>query len=304
MARSPVTRKDLNLLTVLEALHQEKSVSRAAVRLNLTQSALSHALSRLRDNFGDELFVRAPGGIEPTAFTQRIMPEVTGILGATKQVFESRGVFDPAVSDRMFRIGVPEYAGFTLLGELYALLEKTAPHVRILTLNLVRSEGEDVLRDNRADLIVGRFHVPAKAYDYQDLFADDFVCVGGRESKWIRNGKISLDNYLKAPHLNISLVGQFRHHRIDRELAALGKERGFRMTVSNIGLAFHLVRDSDMLLTVHTRIARPLAKTLGLKIAKLPFKSPVYETRQIWHRRYADDPGHKWLRDMVRKAAD
>src|SRR6185312_1157488 len=167
MKPSAIARKDLNLLTVLEALYQERSVSRAAIRLNLTQSAVSHALQRLRDNFDDKLFVRAKGGITPTALAQRLMPEVNEILGASKRLFEARTDFSPQTSDRLFRIGVPEYTGFILMRPFHDILQKEAPNVNILTVNLIRSEWEEVLQEKRIDLIVGRFHVPTKAYMHE-----------------------------------------------------------------------------------------------------------------------------------------
>lgn len=303
MARPKSTKKDLNLLSVLETLYQERSVSRAAAQLNLTQSAVSHALKRLRNNFGDELFVRSASGIEPTAFAQKIITDVSDILTASQNVFERRHEFDPAASDRLFKIGMPEYAGFALLKNFQEILQETAPSIRILTVNLTRDEWEDVLQHDRADLIVGRFNVPTKTYNYEDLFSDEFVCVADTKSRWIKGGKISLENYLKAPHLHISIVKNFQQSRIDRELARMGKQRKIQMTVSNAGLAFHLLKGSDMLLTAQARIAGPLAETLGLKTAKLPFKSPVYETRQIWHRRFDDDPAHIWLRKTLRTAA-
>lgn len=302
MKKMPLNRKDLNLLTVLEALYREKSVSRAAQQLNLTQSAVSHALQRLRDNFGDEMFVRSKGGIAPTVFVQGIMPEINEILGASKRLFEIRNAFEPGTSDRLFRLGMPEYTGFVLLPALQAILQKEAPHIKILTLDLMRSEWEEILQDDRADLIVGRFNVPTKGYDYDDLFDDDFVCLGGARTPHLKGGKISLEHYLNARHINISMTGT-QHNRVDRILADMGHERTFSITVSNYGSALHLLQDSDMLLTVHTRIADAVAKRMGLKVAKLPFKSPSYETRQIWHRRYNDDLGHQWLRKAIQRAA-
>lgn len=303
MTRSPLNKKDLNLLKVLEALYLEGSVSKAAGKLYLTQSAVSHSLKKLRENFDDEMFVRSSDGMSPTAFTQSIMPEVSMILGASKRLFDQRRVFDPATSDRLFKIGMPEYVAFALLENLFANLEKDAPHVKIMTVNLTRHDWEDAIEGGRVDLVVGRFDIPAKNCNYEDLFTDKFVCISGAKAKWIKGGNISLQDYLSASHLNTSINGNFQSRRIDRELEKQGEKRNIRMTVSSYGPAFHIVKDSDMLLTEQERIATPLAKTLGLKIAELPFESPVYTTRQVWHRQYDNDAGHLWLRGCLRDAA-
>lgn len=290
---------DLNLLVVFDALVAEEHATRAAERIGLTQPAVSHALNRLRALFGDPLFVRSPRGMMPTPLAQDIAPSVRSILEQVEGVILGGHTFDPAESTRQFTLGLSDYAAFVLLPRLTARLDREAPGVSLIVRNTSRGVGLPMLEDGAAELIAGNFPDPPAHMREELLYEEDFICAGRGDHAGL-DGPIDLDRYLALRHLQVSMKGNPRGY-VDAVLAERGLKRTVAVTVGHFLMAPMLVDASDLIATEPRRLFAPLAGRLPLKLFPPPLDIPPFRVVQTWHARHDADPGHLWLRHVLRE---
>lgn len=290
---------DLNLLVVFDALVAEQHATRAAERIGLTQPAVSHALNRLRALFGDPLFVRSPRGMVPTPLARDIAPSVRSILKQVEGVLLGGRAFDPAESTRHFTLGLSDYAAFVLLPRLTARLDREAPGVSLIIRNTSRGVGLSMLEDGAAELIAGNFPEPPAHMREELLYEEDFICAGRSDHAGL-DGSIDLDRYLALRHLQVSMKGNPRGY-VDAVLAEQGLKRTVAVTVGHFLTAPMLVDVTDLIATEPRRLFAPLAGRLPLKLFPPPFDIPPFRVVQTWHARHDADPGHQWLRRVLRE---
>jgi DNA-binding transcriptional LysR family regulator len=297
MRNDQLARVDLNLLVALNALLAEKSVTRAAGRLGLTQPAMSHALRRLRALFDDPLLVRTPRGMLPTAKAQRLDEPVQRILADVARTFHGEPAFDPRTARRTFTIFASDYCAFLLLPRMLARLSSIAPGVDLV----VRTGITDyvlALEDGRLDVLLGVYDQDARNAYKQKLFRERFVCMVRRDHPQVKQ-TLRLDDYVSVPHLLVAPRGARPGGYIDDELAKRDGRRRIALTVPHFLLAPHIVASSDLILTVAERIARVFADLLPLRILEPPIKLSSFTISQYWHERQHNDPAHVWFRSVV-----
>lgn len=292
---------DLNLLVVLDALLVERSVTRAASRLGLSQSATSHALARLRDHFGDPLLVRTGDKLALTARATDLAEPVRGALAQLDGAVRGARAFDPARARRAFTVAMADHVGALLLPPLHARLARAAPDVD-LRVAAVHRDIEAALDSDAADLLVTMSSGgdDAPGLYQQRLFDDRYVCVVRRGHPATRRA-LTVEAYAALPHLLIAPRGG--RGIVDRELAARGLARRVAMQVPHALVAPHVVAASDLVLTVIARFARAYADILPLEVLDVPLALPALTCRQRWHERSHHDPAHAWLRARVVEAA-
>lgn len=290
---------DLNLLVVFDALVAEGHATRAAERIGLTQPAVSHALNRLRALFGDPLFVRSPRGMIPTPLAQDIGPSVRAILEQVETVLLGGRAFDPSESTRQFVLGLSDYAAFVLLPRLTARLDREAPRVSLVVRNTSRSVGLPMLEDGGVELIAGNFPEPPTHMREEMLYEEDFICAGRGDHSYL-DGTIDLDRYLSLRHLQVSMKGSPSGY-VDAVLAGKGLKRNVAVTVGHFLMAPMLVDASDLVATEPRRLFAPLAGRLPLRLFPPPLDIPSFRVVQTWHARHDADPGHQWLRRVLRE---
>lgn len=290
---------DLNLLVVFDALVAEGHATRAAERIGLTQPAVSHALNRLRALFGDPLFVRSPRGMVATPLAQDIAPSVRSILEQVEGVLLGGRAFNPASSKRQFTLGLSDYAAFVLLPRLTARLDREAPGVSLIVRNTSRSVGLPMLEDGSAELIAGNFPKPPAHMREELLYEEDFICAGRGDHSGLE-GTIDLDRYLSLRHLQVSMKGSPSGY-VDAVLAEKGLKRNVAVTVGHFLMAPMLVDASDLIATEPHRLFAPLASRLPLNLFPPPIDIPPFRVVQTWHARHDADPGHQWLRRVLRE---
>jgi DNA-binding transcriptional LysR family regulator len=297
-----VQRLDLNLLKVFDALFEARRVTRAAERLNLSQPALSHALARLREALGDELFTRTPGGMRPTPYALAIAPRLRAALAQIDSALASRG-FDPATSTRTFTVGANDYVQLVLLPGLIARLNQVAPQVRLVA----RAFGDELplkaLAQGELDVAIGLFNSVPSPLVAQTLFSDRFVCIGRRAHPAWRGGGLTLERFAAARHLLISPQGGGFHGPVDEALSGLGLSRRVCYSIQQFLLAPLVVARTDMLATTAQRVARLIAPMLQLRVAELPLALAPFEVKQLTMSRELDDPGVQWLRGEILRQA-
>ncbi|HEY3912064.1 MAG TPA: LysR family transcriptional regulator [Stellaceae bacterium] len=312
---------DLNLLRVFDALIEERSVTRAGERLGLTQSAISHALNRLRYVLEDELFVRGPEGMRPTARAAEIAPRLRqGLMHL--QLALTPGEFVPEQTHRRFTIVCGEYVGAVLVPPLLARLREAAPHAefRIRPSNTGVAEA---LLAGRADLAIGSFRRVPEWFACAPLFRETRVWVVSADHPAAAWPELTLERLAALPHLINSATGEDEQavagyvidHGLERlvmrsevgllqgALAARGLSRIVGLTTPHFLAALAVISHSDMAAPLPRRLAVAFAGVYRLKLFEPPYDSPPFEIMALWHREHGSEPATIWLRSVVHEVA-
>jgi DNA-binding transcriptional LysR family regulator len=289
-----LSRVDLNLLVVLDALLAERHVSRAAIRLNKSQPAVSHALARLRHLLDDPLLVRRSGGLEPTARALEIAPALAETLDRMRHLLAPAG-FDPAAERRTFRLAMSDYGAAVILPVLLPLIRAQAPHVDLVVSQASREVMVSQIVDGEIDLAFGVFPGLDRSVRSHRLFDERFACLADAASLGGRQA-MDLAAYLERPHALVDLRAD-RPSEIDAALVELGHKRRICLIIPHWGVAPYLIAGTDLVLTVASRILP--ARGNGLCVFTPPFETPTFPFIQIWHKRRDADPAHQWLRAQL-----
>lgn len=291
---------DLNLLVVFDAVMQERSVTRAASSLALSQPALSHALARLRHMLKDELFIRSPKGMIPTPRAEQLALPVRRALDELRHSFEPP-LFDPATANRHFRIAVDNYAAIVLAPPLAARIAKTAPGVTLEfrpsgTLNIA-----DLLDRGQLDLAIGPPTQEGERFSQQPLLEDRFVALLRRNHAAASTRKLTMETFAALPYLEISSSAYDRTF-IDEALSQKNLARRITMRAPFLSVV-RILAASDAVAVLSIRVARELMGYRPLVMRDLPFPSPALQTAMTWPRWLDSQPADRWLRDMVGRSA-
>lgn len=298
MNASQLSAIDLNLLVALEALLEESSVGQAASRVGLSQSAMSHALGRLRVLFDDQILVRSSGSMHATARAEAVRIPLGHCLEQVRRIVFEGLRFDPATSSRRFRIATEDYFSGVLLAEFIAVVRAEAPG---LDIELVRS-GLDPIRQlssHDADLLIGVFGADT-GMRREVLFSDDHACLLRSDHPDVGR-RLSLKVYAATPHVVVS-VGARRPTRVDELLAKRGLKRRVALRVDNFLAAPIAVAASDLLFTCPLRLAAaPLLG--GVRRVRAPLELGSFEYAMLWPEWREEDPAHAWLRSVLGRVA-
>jgi DNA-binding transcriptional LysR family regulator len=292
---------DLNLLVALRALLAERHVTRAAARVGLSQPAMSHALARLRDLLGDPLLVRTPGGMQPTARAEAMAVPLERALEDVARLLASPAPFEAARSTRKFRIATNDYMELVLFPRLLARLWEDAPGIDVRAKNIGARVNEE-LAEARIDLAMGvgpQFGTPhpPPGIHIQRLVSDRFVCVVREDHPTVKK-RLTLDEFVAMPHALVSPRGE-SGSVVDTALASLGKKRRVAVEVPHFLVAPHVVRETDVILTLAARVAHSLGPLLGLRQLAPPIELEGFSMSMAWHERQHGDPAHAWLRALI-----
>ncbi len=311
---------DLNLLRVFDALIEERSVTRAGERLGLSQSAISHALNRLRYVLNDELFVRVSDGMRPTARASEIAPRLREGLLQIQLALAPRE-FIPCRTNRRFTIACTEYAGTVLMPGFIARLRVEAPNaeLRIRPSNMGVAEA---LLAGRVDLAIGSFRRVPEPFAYQPLFRETRVWVLSVDHP-AAGGDLTLERLAELSHMIISATGEDEHavdgyvidHGLERlvtrselgllqgALAAHGLRRVIGLTTPHFLAALAVVSQSDMAAPLPRRLAAAFADRYRLKLFEPPYPSPPFDIMALWHRDHGEERAIAWLRGVLQEVA-
>lgn len=291
---------DLNLLVALDVLLEERHVTNSAMRLGLSQPAMSRTLNRLRKLFNDPLIVRAQKGYDTTPRAEELTATLKTALAQVRAIF-SEAEFDPATSADKFRISTLDYSELVIFPQLMGRIRAAAPGVKLEVLQRSILSVEEII-DGAADISIGL--KPSKFPKHcvaETLFEDDYVCVMHKDHK-IAGQKLTMENYLKYPH-SIIHTGLTPGSYLDDALAKLGYERNIVKRSPHFVASLFAIGQSDMLQTVPRRLATPMIKAAGMIAHNLPFKIKPMVLSQMWHSRNTNNPTHKWMRGQIRASA-
>jgi len=297
-----LTRVDLNLLVALDALLTERSVTRAAARFGLGQSAMSHNLARLRELFGDELLTRGPEGMRPTPRALALIDPVRITLAQITTLVSRDETFDAGTAERLFRIGLPDSAEVLFGPALLAHVCETTPGVRLR--HYATDRLFDELDADNLDLGIVFGPLPPEGrthHKQRQLGTDTFLCMFNADRVGV-SPPISLEDYVRLPHV---LTSQRKGEQgvVDEALASLGLRRTVVLTTPRFVAVPFLVAGAAVVTTMHTKLARFFAGALGLSLSPVPVKLREQPITLVWHASYDRDPAHMWLRRTVMRIA-
>lgn len=301
LRNSELRRLDLTLLLVFLGLVRHRKALDVAVELGLTQSAISQSLKRLRDIFGDELFLRRPHGMEPTATALALEAPVTAAVDALRGALGVARDFDAATATGLVRIAALDAEQAVLIPPLVARLRQLAPGLTLSVLPLGRGAAMDALSEGRADLVLGYVWDLPEAISGEPIYEESFL-VAGRPEALPRAPHISIDDYCAADHVLISPGGDLRGV-VDDQLEAMGRSRRVILGLPAFLPALAAAAVSSALVTLPTRVAQAFAAGFGLVTAEPPIPVRRFPVSVFWHRRNETDPKTIWFRQLIREVS-
>lgn len=289
---------DLNLLVALSALVAEENVTRAGAKIGLSQSAMSHALGRLRATFDDAILVRSRGKMVATARARALALDIDDALSTLSRAIGGGKGFDPARAKRTFTIAMSDYAELVVLPPLLARLRREAPGIDLwvvvvtdpITERLARGDVDLAIAPTRAiDRAPGIFAEP--------LFDERFVCVF-RKGHPLGKARLTVKRFAEASHVLVAPGGQ-RGSFVDSALESLGLARNVVCGVPHFLVVPHLLAHTDLVVTLAERVVRTFPATAKLEVRTPPLDVPGFVMSQLWHARHERDEGHAWLRGLI-----
>lgn len=300
---------DLNLLRVLDAVMSEGSLTRAAAVLAMTQPAVSHALKRLHQAVGEDLFVRSAHGMKPTPLAEALWPQVRSALAALREALAPEE-FDPLRHAVQLRLAMADATAALLAPVLVGGIERSGALVNLRMLPLTTRDPRRLLEADEADLAVGFFPetvtaIAARGHDsplrHMRLYSTRYVCVM-RQGHPLAAAPLTLDAYCAAQHLLVSFSGR-AHGYVDQALQALGRQRRVMLTVNQFFTAGRVVAHSDLLTVLPEGFLQATGYGPGLVTRELPLALEPVHVGMVWHLRHDGTPSHRWLRQQVQAAS-
>lgn len=302
-----ISKIDLNLLVYLDVLLREKNVTRAADQLSITQPAMSNGLKRLRELFSDPILVRTSEGMMPTARALQLQPIVRDVLSKLEATIQPETEFDPATSNRTFRIMSSDYAETTLIAKVLGELRKQAPSV---TLDIVTPSDVSFhdVELGKVDMAINRFEELPMSFHQKVIWYDTFSCVVNKAHPCIPD--FDLNSYLNHQHVWVSKTGfgvgvgidpneVQKLGWVDLELAKLGKKRDIRVFTRHYHMALWLAKEQGLIATLPTKATEIYADNPDVIVLEPPFDIPPIALKMAWSPLLHHDAGHIWLRRLI-----
>ena len=291
-----ISRIDLNLLVVLDAIYTERGITRAAAKLHLTQPAISHSLGRLRVLFKDELFAREGRAMVPTPLARNLIEPVRTALRGLEATLGELESFDPATTRKHFTLAVRDVFEAPLLPPLMHAIGASAPHVDLAAVQVERRELESELASGTLDAALDVLLPLSDQVKRRRIRLDSLVVVTRKGHPLAR--RMSLPNYLKQEHILVS-SRRSGPGLEDVELSRQGLSRRVRLRCQHYFAACRVVSQTDLVLTMPGRYAQVANNPFGNTISPLPFQMPTLDAYLYWHANVDREPANRWLREQV-----
>ncbi len=288
---------DLNLLLVFDAVYRERSISKAAIALHLSQPAVSNALARLRGRLDDPLFERNAQGVSPSPRAKALVEPIRQALSILERSLCGDNSFDYSSSDREFVIAVEDYGETVILPRFLDWLARVAPQVRINIRPEPSSYLGTELRDGRVDFALDYFPMRQSGYESKCVLTEGLLTLSRSNLPEVGE-RLSLDNFLKLRH--VALAPRVRtNSMIDLALSKRGLKRTIAVTVPHFLSMPVMVQNSDMVCTMPRRMANLYVDHFRLRSHVVPLRVPEFPIYMIWHDSHEADAGHRWLRSHL-----
>ena len=291
---------DTTLLLVFLGAMRHRQATAVAREMGLTQPAVSHALKRLRNLYGDPLFLRRAHGLEPTALAHDLEPKVRRIVRLISETLEGSEEFSPSTAAATLKIGAFDYELTGIIPRLVAELRTESPNVNVHAFPLQNQEALDALVQGQIDLSIGYFDFPSNSeasFAAQDLYAEHYVLAGRRDHPLFL-GDLTLERVAAAHHLLISPYGPNRN-LVDHALHLHGFKRKIQTVVPSLFAALSIIENSDFVVTLPSRVARYNAHRFDIVHKPLPIDGGSFRLHSVRHMRDANNPLHLWVLEKL-----
>jgi DNA-binding transcriptional LysR family regulator len=306
-----ISRIDLNLLIYLDVLLREKNVTKAADQLGITQPAMSNSLRRLRELFNDPLLIRTSQGMSPTERARELQPQIRDILSNIEKAVQPSAKFNPAESDRVFRIMASDYAESTLIPGLLREIRDSAPNIRLDILTPSDVTFQDVEK-GKVDMAINRFDYLPQSFHQVTVWRDNFTCLMSQNNPVLED--FNLESYLNAHHIWVSKTGMGvgvgmnpgdtqRLGWVDEALGDMDKKRHIRVFTRHYQVAALLAEQPDLIATLPKQAALLHIKHSKLTQRPPPFPIVPIELKMAWSPLLHHNPGHSWMRHLIVEVA-
>lgn len=292
---------DLNLLVALDVLLEECNITRSSERLNMTQSATSGILKRLRLYFDDELLVQVGRNMLPTPCALELQEPVRDVMLKIRSSIVNRQTFDPAISKRHIRIISADFAITVLLSKVIHDLQEQAPGITFEILN-PHQQAESMLARGEVDFLLLPERYTAKEHPSELLFVEEHVCVVWKENALVGD-TISFEQYINMGHVSVGFGSKRELSIEDWFMKQYDAQRRIEVISCDFNTLPQLVVGTNRIATMHKRLAEYYAQYLPLRIIATPVTLPVMREHLQWHRVMENDPLHRWVREKIQSAA-
>lgn len=286
--------KDLNLFVVFDTIYTEKNLTKAGQVLGITQPAVSNALSRLRDQFKDELFVRSSKGMTPTPVAENMIGDIRIALDLIRNSITESETFSPKTAKATFKISIGDTSEYRLLPELIKNISNSAPDIDVQSYLTPRTETPKELAAGNIDFAIDPPIHSNTNLRSKKIYQDDYVLVVNKKHPIAKKKEISLEDYLDLSHIHISKrpsgLGQ-----VDTTLNRLGIKRRIALRAQHFLVAPYIIEQSNLAMTT----IKSFAKGREFKVLKLPFKINPLVLHLYWHVNKHSDPANKWMRRLI-----
>jgi DNA-binding transcriptional LysR family regulator len=290
-------RIDLNLLRVFHAILEEGNLTLAAVRLGLSQPAVSYALGRLRALFNDPLFIRTGNEMQPTSAALEMREPIRRAMAATQDALRLVTPFDPARSTRQFRLTLSDIGELVFLPPLCSRMETFAPGAHLDVQSVPASQVEEALRSGKLDVAIGNLPMLRERTPHHELFREAYVCMT-RRRRGLPTGNLSLDEYLSLSHVLVTSL-ENAHQQIEDNFRRKNVHRKIALRVPHFTVVPHILARTDWIVTLPRRAAPFLNVTGEFAVFELPIEIPEVSVTVHWHEQFEHNAANRWLREQV-----
>lgn len=294
---------NFNLLYPFYVIYEEQNVTKAGKRLNVTQSAMSNALNQMRRQFGDQLFIRGKYGMRPTERATEIAEQLKTVLADVDNLVNESNHFNPKKTQRKFTIAITNVCSFLFIDKFIQRFYKEAPN-SILNIKecKVHQYDQSYCDQHGIELLIGlRAKLPNTA-NHQNILDLKQVLIA-KKTHAIFDGKLTLKRYLKEKHCLIDTSGYRKYNMTDEALAQKGVSRDIQVNIPYPRILPNILLSTDLIAIAPEQFLK-IYKNKNLKTVAQPFKQKNIRLSQVWHNRYNADPGHKWLRSLIKTICD
>ena len=288
--------KDLNLFVVFDVIYTERNLTKSGEVLGITQPAVSNALSRLRENFNDELFVRTSKGMVPTPVAENMVNDIRQALDLIRNSISESESFKPKTANATFRISIGDTSEYRLLPQLIKNISYLAPGVDVESYLTPRTETPKELAAGNIDFAIDPPIHSDPNLRNKKIYQDDYVLVVNKKHPIAKKKKISLEDYLNLSHIHISKRASGLGH-VDTTLNRLGLTRRIALKAQHFLVAPYIIDQSNLAMTT----IKSFSRGRELKVFQLPFKINPLVLHLYWHVNKDMDPANKWMRELILK---
>lgn len=288
---------DLNLIRVFLTIYETGRVSTAAEILNLTQPTISYSLKKLREALNDPLFSRTANGMKPTLIGELTYSRFLSAIGNINNALDITRTFDPEESSRQFRITMSDIGELIFLPPIVEKLKTEAPNIELQVIQVPIKDVDEWLSTGKIDLAVGNFSVFEPKGNQQKIFKEKYVCLMSKNHPSIKD-KLTISNFTKARHILVSSPFS-GHSLIEESLKRKGVTRKISLQIEHFTILPRLLAESDLIVTLPSRVAKLFESYTPLTTHPLPIKIPEFDVGLLWHHHQENDPGHSWLKKTI-----